>query len=354
MLLPLPGKRSIVVAILAILLTLTVLVVRRPYYNWDMFPYMAIAMDQESIPFDSTHRQVYRVAKSELPAADFGAISARQPDLTNDAAAFEGILKYYIIKPGYNLIVAGLCALGINPVTATALPSAVSYLLLGCLLLFWTLRSGPDVPAGLFTLVIVLAPSLIDLARYSSPDMLCAVVSTAGIMLVLAARPLGGLSFLLAAVWIRPDAAILLALIALTLPMSGMLRWPVAALFFLAAIVSVLFLLKDGSLFSEYLLLNETPNKHLNAYLEGLASVLRSYTIPALVLGLALLHLRKKLLKNEPAYWLVLAGLASLVVRYLLHPFVEDRFHLPVYLLILVVTWDTLVARLYPRHQTNH
>ncbi len=350
---PQPGKRTIVLAILAILLTVTVLVIRRPYYNWDMFPYMAIAIGHESVPFDSTHREVYRIARATLPPADFDAISTRQPDLMSDAAAFEGILKYYTIKPGYNLVVAGLCSLGINPVTATALPSAVSYFLLGCLLLFWTLHTGPAGPAGLFTLVIALAPSLIDLARYSSPDMLCALISTAGIMLILAARPITGMTFLLAAVWIRPDAALLLAIATFALTMSSNLRWPAAAVFLLAAIGSILFLFKGSSLFSEYLLLESSANDRMSAYLEGMGSVFRSYTIPAIVLSAVLLQFRKALRKNDPGYWLVLAASATLFARYLLHPFVEDRFHLPAYSLILLISWDTLVGRLYPHQQTN-
>lgn len=351
--LPQPGKRTIVLAILAILVTVTVLVVRRPYYNWDMFPYMAIAIGQESVPFDSTHREVYRIARATLPPADFEAISARQPDLMNDAAAFEGILKYYTIKPGYNLIVAGFCALGINPVTATALPSAVSYFLLGCLVLFWTLRTGPAGPGGLFTLVIVLAPSLIDLARYSSPDMLCAMISVVGFVLIFQGRPAHGLFFLLGALTIRPDAVILLVLIAAALALSGSVRWSVATAMAVFGCLNIMSLFNRVSGLDEYLLLSDDVGMRWSAYYQGLGPLLHSYTLPAMGLAIWVLYLRKGLHQSKSLSLFIWAALASMVIRYMAHPFVEDRFHLPAYLLILLVFWDTLVARLYPRQQTN-
>jgi len=347
-----PGKPIVIVAVMAILLMVSLLAARRPYYNWDMFPYMAIAMHDRSVPFDSTHREVYRVAKAALPPADFQAISSRQPVFMKDASAFEGILKYYTIKPGYNLVVTGLHGIGLNSVTSTWLPSVVSYFLLGAILLIWTLRTGPVFPAGLFTLVIMLSPSLIDLARYSSPDMLCAVISAMGFMLVLSKKTIPGLGSLLVAVWIRPDAAILMILVALVLSLSGTLRWSVGLMAGAMSVVSIFYIFKDQTVFYEYLMLNEVDSDRIAAYGNGIGSLLRSYTLPAMVVASALIYWRRHLKPMNVGTWLLLAAGTSLVARFALHPFIEDRLQLPAYLLILLVAWDTLVGRMYSRTHT--
>ena len=312
---------------------------------------MAIALSNPSVPFDSTHRQVYRIAKAELPSQDFEAISSRQPELMKDAASFQNILKYFTIKPGYNAFVWALYHLGANLVAATYLPSLFSYLTLGLLLFWWTQRTGPPMLAGLATVVIMLAPPMVDLARYSSPDMLCALVSATGFLLIMSARTLPGLMVLLTAVLIRPDALILLLLVTLVLTLSGQIKWSIALAISLLGATVVLFLFGGIDLFKEFLI---PEGSSLGvAYGTGLGSVFHSYTYLAIGLAFITLYYRRSRLGysifRDLGSLLLLSAMASFLIRYLLHPVVEDRFLLPGYLLILLVLWQTIAETLYPK-----
>ncbi len=311
---------------------------------------MAIASSNPSVPFDSTQREVYRIARAELPPQDFEAISSRQPELMKDATNFQGILKYFIIKPGYNAFVWVLYHLGANLVAATYLPSLFSYLTLGLLLFWWTLRTGPPMLAGLATVVIMLAPPMVDLARYSSPDMLCAMVSAIGLILVISSRNLPGLLVLLAAVLIRPDAFILLLLITPVLMLLGQIKWSTGLAISLLGGAIVLYLFGGTALFKEFLI-PEGASLGV-AYGAGLGSVFHSYAYPAIGLGVITLYGRFRLghyLIRDQGSLLLLSAMTSILIRYLLHPVVEDRFLLPGYLLILLITWQTITEKLYPK-----
>ncbi len=320
-----------------------------------MFPYMAIASSNPSVSFDDTHREVYRIAKAELPPQDFEAISGRQPELMMDAASFQGILKYFTIKPGYNAFVWVLYHLGANLVAATYLPSLLSYLTLGLLLFWWMLRSGPPMLAGLATVVIMLAPPMVDLARYSSPDMLCAFVSATGFLLILSKRTLPGLLVLLTAILIRPDALILSLLITPVFVLLGQIKWSTGLAMSLLGGVVVLYLFGGSALFKEFLI-PEGASLGV-AYGAGLGSVFHSYAYPAIGLGMITLYGRFRLghyLIRDQGSLLLVSVMTSFLIRYLLHPVVEDRFLLPGYLLILFIAWLTITEKLYPKPRAGN
>ena len=93
-----PARRLPYTMLMAGLLLVTAIVLaRRPYYNWDMFPYMAIIMAAPGEPFSETHKRVYSEARSHMPEQDFQAIAARQPELKEDAAAcrLSGAIFYW-------------------------------------------------------------------------------------------------------------------------------------------------------------------------------------------------------------------------------------------------------------------
>ena len=145
---------------------------------------MALVAANSSIPFDSTHAYVYKEAALRMPPQDFAAVSQRQPQLMEHAETFRTILKYFEIKPGYLLVVRLFHFLGFNLVIATYLPSIVSYFFIGCLLLLWMQRIFSMPFAMITTLLIAASPFLVQTARYSSPDMLCAAILLVSIYLI--------------------------------------------------------------------------------------------------------------------------------------------------------------------------
>lgn len=340
-------RSSIVTPTLLIgLLVLSLVLARRPYYNWDMFPYLAIVIAQPGLPFDSTHREVYRAARAELPVQDFQAISSRQPKLMEDPAAFLEIMKYFSIKPGYTWLARGFYHLGAKPVMSTWLPSVISYFLVGVLVYFQARRHAPPMPSALFVMIIALSPQFLNLARYSSPDMLCALVSTAGTILVLRSLTIPGLALLTMAVWIRPDSAIFLMLTVGILWIMKQITWYQGTVLVLVTAASLWLLLGNSSLINEYLLLDYSLSDHWAAFRTGLGSLFQSLTLPMIALALGMIYFRQSY-AIDLRTWLLAAAVGTLLLRYFLHPFTEDRFNLPAYLLISLVAWETMAQRHY-------
>lgn len=344
-----PSIRASIVTptVLGVLLVLTLLLARRPYYNWDMFPYMALAMEKPGVPFDSIHRKVYDAARSSMSISDYEAISGRQPELRDNAGKFKDALKYFRIKPGYTISVTLLYVAGVEPVLATCLPSLISYFCLGCLAYFWGRRLAPPLPSAMLALLIGLSPPVIDLARYSSPDMLCALLSTLGIFLIVRDKPYPGLTVLLTSLWVRPDAALLFVAIVAGLATCGRIRWLEAGAFLTVGAVSVILVMRDFSILQEYLLPDGTAGTRLKAFRESVPALLHSLTLPSLVVASAVIFVKKQEETTNLSSVIVIAAVGAMVVRYVLHPFVEDRFNLASYLAIVLIAWDTVVIRYY-------
>ena len=325
---------------------------------------MAIAISDPAVSFEETHKNIYQTAQSILLTEDFARVSQRQPGFMNDPNAFGSILKYYQIKPGYNLFVSMLHGLGFNLVMATYLPSLISYFLLGCLLFWWLFRLSSPIPAAAGTLAIMMTPLMTDLARYSSPDMLCTLVSIAGLILLMESLFLVGLSMLLVAVFTRPDAVILLLLVCAALAISKRTTWPQSIAFGILGIILVIFIVKDFGLIKEFILPSASfvsgsntnfIGNYLPGLVEGLGSALHSYTLPFLALGVLVLILRHRAGYNISTDFLSLMTLAAgsaLTIHYLLHPVVEDRFNLTCYFLLLAVSLKILMEKL-PQSQPH-
>ncbi len=345
----LPSARTpgLTLLVIGLLLTVSVLLSRRPYYNWDMFPYMALVLEDNREPFDSTHLRVYREARRSMPDKDFEAISARQPELMRDATAFQDVLPYFRIKPGYIWTTRALHASGIPPLRATWLPSIVSFFLLGSALCLWAGRLAPSRVAALFTFVVAFSPPMISLARYSSPDMLCALLSALGLMGVLGTRLHLGLGLLVVAITVRPDSALLFFPVVSALGLARLLSWPTALAWLAGALMIILLLFQGTELLQELTFAHLHWGDRADLYLASVDSLINSYTVPLVIVAVVLLFLRRKQGQPEVVSLLLYASLISIVVRFLLHPYVEDRFHLPAYLVILMAGWTTVSARLF-------
>jgi hypothetical protein len=327
-----------------LLLVAAFVLARRPYYNWDMFPYMAIIMANPGEPFVQTHQRVFEEARSQMPKDDFEAITARQPELREDPAAFHDILRYHTIKPGYTAVAKLLYTLGIHPLAATWLPSVGSYFLLGILLYSWSRKHAPAPAAALFTFVIALAPPLIDLARYSSPDMLCTLISAAGLALILSDKASWGIGLLTTAILVRPDAVLLLIPVVVVHAVRKTLPPWQAGAWLAAGVALTIYLFGDSGVVGEFTFMDYSAGDRLALIRQGLLILAASYTLPMVIVAVVILLVRRS---SDLISLLVWAALLSIFVRYLLHPFIEDRFHLPAYLGILMATWQTISQRVF-------
>ncbi len=349
-------------AIIVLLLAASIYAGQRPYYNWDMFPYMALASGNAHTPFSVTHALVYREAERLLPSGDYLAISRRQPGFRDNANEFQGILRYFRIKPAYLMTVRFGHFVGLDLVTATYLPSIVSFFLIGILVFFWAQQILPLPAASLLTLVTASAPFMIQSARYSSPDMLCAVILFAGLYLATEhAAPIWGLLVSAIAITVRPDAVIYCLLFVLALYLSGKATARTTIVLVTGFMALTLLVIGDPGILREFLFTDTdyasswTPGDALRHYLVslkiGLPSFWQSYALVFMILGFVVLFFRHK---KDPDRrdlwsWLIIMAMAAMVVRYLLHPVIEDRFLVASYLLIIMGSCKTWKAVLQTR-----
>lgn len=341
-----------------LLLAASIYASQRPYYNWDMFPYMALASRCASTPFAETHAQVYHEAERLLPAPDYRAISQRQPVLRDNPDAFEDVLKYFSIKPGYLLMVRLAYLLGLDLVTSTYLPSVISYFFIGMLLFFWSRKSLPVPAAFLLTVVTATTPFLVQTARYSSPDLLCALVLFAGLYLALEHSLIPGLLVTGLAITVRPDAVIVCLLFILALYLGRMASLRIALAVAAASLVLTLLVIGDPRLLREFLFTDadyslswntmEMRHHYLTSVRMGLPTIWQTSALVFMTLGMTGLFLRRKNPRGSGDLWsmLMVAAMASMIIRYLLHPVIEDRFLVTEYLLIIMglcKTWQDLL-----------
>jgi len=327
-----------------------------------MFPYMAIAIENENPSFDSIHSKVYTEASSTMLPKDFEAISSRQPELLQNADAFKATLKYFKIKPGYNLLVKIFHSLGFNLLASTYLPSVISYFIIGCILMAWLQRISFPPLYQFTTLVLMASPFLFTTARFSSPDMLCAVMSFAGLFILIEISVLPGLIILSLAITARPDAVIFNIVACLALYKSKKLNIKRAILFITISLISSLSIIHSPQLIKEYFFTNtsystewssgEVLINYSKSLVAGFNSVLSSQIILFTFIGAILVYLRKRkglALMKDMWSLLMIASTTTFIIRYLFHPDVEDRFLIGCYLIILMGLCVTMGEFLLPR-----
>ncbi len=331
------------------ILAVAVYAYQRPYYNWDMFPYMALTLASPEKTFEEVHRLTYQEARQQMRPADFEAIASRQPLLRDDPAAFQSILPYFTIKPGYVLITRMLYRTGLNALSSTVVPSIIGYCLLGALSFWWFQRSIPVAWAAVATLLFMAAPFMLAISRYSSPDMLAAALVLAGALLIADARTMMGIVLGSLSIFMRPDSVIFMEVLVITACLTRALSWRAGFLIsFLLASLTI-WILNGFSLIPEYLFtgpdysptwnFNSIRTHYGQSLSNGLRTILHSYLGLFLFLGTAGLIMKKLSGMLHPRdFWsiLPLGLMASLLPRYLLHPIIEDRFLIALYLLLFI------------------
>jgi Gpi18-like mannosyltransferase len=322
----------------------------RPYYNWDIFPYMALTLGP-----GNHHTTIFQEAAREMPAHDFEAITSRQPLLYQDPGAFQAILPYYQSKPGYLLLTRLLYRSGIHAITATYLPSLVAYFVLVIIMGYWLVQYIETRHALVVMLIIAALPFLSMTARFSSPDMLCAAFTIAGLYVISKHRTPWAIVFWMLAIASRPDAVLLVLPLVYCVWADGITQKRLAWATAIAATTTAIWSLGDLKLLPDYAFTLKpwpgefTPMELASTYafnlIHGLPSVINS-SLPVFILILALVWIYSWSYKTRNKFWrnCMTAALVSLIARYLLHPIMEDRFVISAYLIILMGSVHTFFS----------
>jgi hypothetical protein len=135
-----------------------------PGNNGDLPYYIATALTKDGKTDQQALSETKFIVRAEVTGWKQGAL------LHQMEIAEKNILDYYRIKPLYVFIIHFLHKAGFSFVTATLIPSLLSYFGIGCLVFSWCMKILKPLPALIFSMILLFINPCIILARLSSPD----------------------------------------------------------------------------------------------------------------------------------------------------------------------------------------
>ena len=192
----------------------------KPAYNWDLIPYVGVALSFEKNENKSVSKDTFELIKKNVPPDVFENLIGSKIKSKNyrneiyiNPVYFDQQLPFYSIKPIYPLTMYGLSKIGINLIDGSILISKFSYFLLGLLIWIWLRQTFNAFFSFIFTSLIVSTPYVLNLASYSTPDALASFLVVLGLFFGfgLSSSRLSKCIFLVI-ILVRPDNFIFLVL----------------------------------------------------------------------------------------------------------------------------------------------
>jgi hypothetical protein len=358
---------------------IALLTLHYPSWNFDALGYAGVAQRWLGATDAEAHQRVYADARAVVPEREFNALRAGsnyRKRVARYVPVFASQLPMYANKPLYAALTTACVAAGVNSVAAPFYLSACCYGVLAALLAY-LLVAGLGARAGwLSAISLAVLPPLLELGRLATPDAMCALLSLVGSWLVVRRRALAvALALLTLATLARPDHVFWCGGLALWWGWSRRrdVRWAAALL--LLAMVSMLFgtrvtgALSWAALFNHGFIRVMTSAKQmaeasvtLEQYWVALGRGLRADVVlhpticPAFACLTAVSWFITRRLRQRPGHALRVANLllqvvawATLVVQFLVFPFLADRFFAARYLLVVLLSLELLKELLEPR-----
>ena len=338
----------------------------RPYYNWDLIPYIAAARSLQTTDSVSIHSYAYaEVAKvpgtSMLASPPPGLDSPFRALMRNDVAAFTEHLDFYRVRIVYNGLIYLLASSGMSPVFATHFISALS-LFFATWVLFFISHGRLATSSRYIILPMALALGMIETARMSTPDglaclaiLLCVYCFLAGSRAIYLLLPL--------LVAIRSDLFILVVLFSLLLFLTRRYRRQLPALAVSLLCSTTLLIFLHGWFdypgwraifyftFIDRMALTTPaafgPVDYLRALLKGMWNALLSppFLFTLALVGVAATTLRRYDRSTSDWLRLLVVSLLYIAVRLLTFPLPDPRFLVGPYVVVALAT----LALLWPR-----
>ena len=172
---------------------------QRPLYNWEILPYVAIALLDAGQPPIPSRRKPTTSSKTQLQWNGMNfcwAVLNTTKILTpggqitgtwspTNSKIFANQLPFYTVKPVYPALMSLFVRAEINPVTATMIISGAAYAAICFLLYVWISRWLNPAISLIITALLSLNPVLTPLAQLATPDALSVFVLLLGTFFVL-------------------------------------------------------------------------------------------------------------------------------------------------------------------------
>jgi len=171
------------------LLPVGILAFRKPYYNWDMLPYMAIIIKMDHSDINLIHKITYKSAKENIPSKEYGFLIASSNEYRRKMAEsptdFYQQLPFYIVKPLYTGLIYLFYKAGFSLPKSTVLPSIMAYLMIGLLLFYWLTKYLKLLFAFAGGLLLMFSIYMVSIARESTPDCLSALLMFSAVYFII-------------------------------------------------------------------------------------------------------------------------------------------------------------------------
>lgn len=279
-------------------------------------------------------------------------------DLRTHPNHFAQQLPFYAVKPLYVALLTWGRDAGLGWRTGAVL-SGLSFCALGWTVFTWLRRAYPDGPATAFTAILILNPTVLQLVRWTSPDMLAIAIAVAGAFAIVETQSTAlGLALLLANLWIRPETILLAGFVLCALLATRHLHWMWAGGLAVFAVASDCFIARNGypySVLFSHSCVQEltapagvnlvlTPSVYLGALKHAVQEL--SFTnpllsFPLLTCALQLFALRRRSLAAAISF----AALSATFLLFLMVPNFESRYFLSTLLFVPALCFLVEVRR---------
>ncbi len=338
-----------------------------PLANWDMIPYTALAQATPEQDIAAIHASAYDTVKLAVSPGDFLQLTEdRRYRIAQYASsdAFATMLPMYEVKWLYIETIRVISSV-MGVIQAERVINSVSMVAIGLMISFWLNANR----ALVFAPIVIAGLALSDIgtiARVTTPDMMAGALVLGSVLLLHRGQAALSALVLAAAVATRPDHVLLAGCLAIALVLAGR-DWRNAALLLLPSLAAFVVVSNvanyPGWWTHVYLTQIEYvptlegfhPEFSLATYLVAVVKAASRAVAeegwPVLLLMLALgsawvVMKIENVSRRDMA--LTLALLVAVVVKFMIFPINEGRFHfaylIPA-LLLLVAIWANSQAR---------
>lgn len=226
---------------IALLLALVALAAMAwPKSNYDGAFYTAL-----TLPTDDSVA-LHAVGMDFLSRDPENVSSPYRDDLRTHPNHFAQQLPFYAVKPLYIALLSLGWHAGLGWRAGAAL-SGLSFCALGWTVFAWLRRAYSDGAAAAFTAILMLNPTVLQLVRWTSPDMPAIAIAVAGTFAIVEMQRFAlGLVLLLTDLWIRPETILFAGLVLCALLATRHLHWMWACGLSVFAVASDCFIARNG------------------------------------------------------------------------------------------------------------
>lgn len=331
---------------------LSILLYKKPLYNWDTLPYMASVLFFEESDVCRVHQIVYKVAKHEIPApyyermVDTTHLHRREVLLHCDK--FYSYTSFFKIKPLYVTMSYLMYKAGFPLSRAPLIVTVSCFFGLAVFLFFWLQESMSLIASTILTLSLMLSPAMIESGRCATPDMLSALIFIMALFALYKRRLAATIFLLTIHLLVRVDNLILNVFIIVFVMIylkEEVRRYRIALalvtmvwIIFAWLLLAYAFPQPDLHSFYQGMATKLSPNEFLQGIVKGLLTI-QSSELP-LVLGLAIGSAfafdRGKTMSFFQQIILVIS--IYIVVKFILFPDLTTRLFLSSYISLWIMT----------------